>query len=84
MFASATTRPFAGLRRTFCRAGAVISAFFLAACDPAGMGQQASGPSIGPMIDPGQPVQVALLAPAGSGSANLEWLARSLKNASRR
>lgn len=83
MFASATTRPFAGLRRTFCRAGAVISAFFLAACDPAGMGQQASGPSIGPMIDPGQPVQVALLAPAGSGSANLEWLARSLKNAAR-
>lgn len=83
MFASATTRPFAGLRRTICRTGAVISAFFLAACDPAGLGEQATGPSIGKLIDPGQPVQVALLAPGGSGSANLEWLARSLKNAAR-
>ena len=83
MFASATTRPFARLRRTICRTGAVVTALFLAACDTVGMGEQATGPSIGRLIDPGQPVQVALLAPGGSGSANLEWLARSLKNAAR-
>lgn len=83
MFASATTRPGAGLRRAVLRAGAIVSAFVLAACEPIGSAEQASGPSIGPLIDPGQPVQVALLAPAGSGSADLEWLARSLKNAAR-
>ncbi|MCF3973457.1 penicillin-binding protein activator [Paracoccus salsus] len=83
MFASATTRPDTGLRRTICRVGAVVSALFLAACEPVGVSGQASGPSIGPLIDPGQPVQVALLAPGGSGSAGLEWLARSQKNAAR-
>ncbi|MBM3604332.1 MAG: penicillin-binding protein activator [Alphaproteobacteria bacterium] len=83
MFASATTRPCSGLRRAILKTGAVVSAFFLAACDPAGMADQASGPEIGQMIDPGQPVRVALLAPAGSGSQDLEWLARSLRNAAR-
>lgn len=83
MFASVTTRPASGLRRVVARAGAALSALVLAACDPVGMGGEASGPDIGPLIDPGQPVQVALLAPGGSGSANLEWLARSLKNAAR-
>ncbi|MBU3030425.1 penicillin-binding protein activator [Paracoccus marinaquae] len=83
MSAFATTRPGLGLGRVIARAGAVLSAFFLAACDPVGLGEQASGPSIGPMIEPGQPVRVALLVPAGSGSENLEWLARSLKNAAR-
>ncbi|MDB6177501.1 penicillin-binding protein activator [Paracoccus sp. Z330] len=83
MFASATTRPGLGLRRAILRAGAAVSAFFLAACDPAGMGQQATGPSIGQQIDPSQPLRVALLTPGGSGSENLEWLSRSLKNAAR-
>lgn len=83
MFASATTRPGLGLRRAICRTGAVIAACFLAACDPVGIAREATGPSIGPMIEPGQPVRVALLTPGGSGSANLEWLSRSLKNAAR-
>lgn len=83
MFASATTRPGVGLRRAICRAGAALSALFLAACDPVGLVEQARGPSIGQLIDPGQPVRVALLTPAGGGSENLEWLARSLKNAAR-
>ena len=84
MFASATTRPATGLRRTLGRAAAILSAFVLAACDPAGgPATQARGPVVGPLIDPGQPVRVALLTPGGSGSADLEWLARSLRNAAR-
>lgn len=84
MFASATTRPATGLRRALGRAAAILSAFVLAACDPAGgTATQARGPVIGPLIDPSQPVRVALLAPGGSNSADLEWLARSLKNAAR-
>lgn len=65
------------------RAGALLSAFALAACDPAGLPGGASGPVTGQQIDPRQPIQVALLAPGGSGSADLEWLSRSLKNAAR-
>lgn len=83
MFASATTRPGSGLRRAIARVAAVASACLLAACDPVGLAEGASGPSIGPLIDPSKPVQVALLAPAGTGAADLEWLARSLKNAAR-
>ena len=65
------------------RAGAVLSAFLLAACDPIGGAGEVGGPEIGQLVTPGQPVRVALLAPAGSGSADLEWLSRSLKNAAR-
>jgi hypothetical protein len=83
MFASATTRPFAGFRRALTRAAAVVSVLVIAACDGPGGFEQASGPAIGPLIEPGQPVRVALLAPGGSSSADLEWLARSLKNAGR-
>ncbi|RJE80119.1 penicillin-binding protein activator [Paracoccus sp. JM45] len=83
MFASATTRPAQGLRRAVTRTTAVISALFLAACDPAGMTQQATGPEIGQLIDPAQPVRVALLVPGGTQSDDLEWLARSLKNSAK-
>ena len=92
MSASATTRPAmgrpatglpTGLRHVLARTAAVVSALFLAACDPSAGSQQASGPEIGPLIDPSEPVRVALLAPAGTGSQDLEWLARSLKNAAR-
>lgn len=83
MVVSVATRPATGLRRAVTRAAAMLSAFVIAACQPIGGAQQASGPVTGPLIDPGQPVRVALLAPAGSGSADLEWLARSLKNAAR-
>lgn len=65
------------------RAGAMLSAFLLAACDPIGGAGEVGGPEIGQLVTPGQPVRVALLAPAGSGSADLEWLSRSLKNAAR-
>ncbi|MFN4059595.1 MAG: penicillin-binding protein activator [Paracoccus hibiscisoli] len=83
MSASATSRPGSGLRRAILKTATVVSALFLAACDPVGGSSQASGPEIGPLIDPSQPVRVALLAPAGTGSQDLEWLARSLKNAAR-
>lgn len=83
MFASATTRPFAGLSRAVTRVAAVVSAFLIASCDTTGGFQGATGPVVGPLIEPGQPVRVALLAPGGSSSADLEWLARSLKNAGR-
>ncbi|MBC9247218.1 penicillin-binding protein activator [Paracoccus sp. 11-3] len=83
MFASATTRPASGLRRMLGRAAAVVSAFVIAACQPMDGSQTTIGTNYGQLIEPGQPVQVALLAPAGSGSADLERLARSLKNAAR-
>lgn len=69
------------LRRPLRRAAAVLAALALAACQP--MTPTASGPQTGPLIDPAQPVQVALLVPAGSGNAEVEWLARSLANAGR-
>jgi ABC-type branched-subunit amino acid transport system substrate-binding protein len=48
----------------------------LAACVPAGGGS-------GPRVDTSAPVPVALLVPAGSGSAQDELLARNLVNAAR-
>lgn len=85
MFAIATSRAgtAGGLRRLALRAGAMVSALLIAACQPVGGGGEATGPVTGQLIDPKQPVPVALLVPGGSGSANLEWLARSLKNAAR-
>lgn len=83
MFASATTRTVPGLGRLLARCSAIVmSAFVIAACEPIG-GNTVTGASTGQMIDPGQPVKVALLAPGGSGSQDLEWLSRSLKNAAR-
>lgn len=71
------------LRRLALRAGAVISAFAIAACQPMAGSEPAAGPQTGQLIDPSQPVPVALLVPGGSGAPNVEWLARSLKNAAR-
>ncbi len=67
------------LRRPLVRIGAVLSAMALAACEPVGTG--ASGPETGQMIDPSQPVQVALLVPGGN--PDLDWLARSLSNSAK-
>lgn len=64
------------------RAAALVSALLVAACQPVGMAGT-SGSQSGQMIDLGQPVAVALLAPGGTGNADLEWLSRSLKNAAR-
>lgn len=81
MFAFAR-RPGALLpRRAALRAAAVLSAVVLAACQPVGLAGTGTGSQTGQMIDPSQPVQVAMLVPGGSGSADLEWLSRSLRNA---
>lgn len=69
-------------RRMTLRGGAIISAFLLAACAIDG-GGTATGPETGQLIDPSQPVQVALLVPGGSSSPNINALAQSLKNAAR-
>lgn len=52
-----------------------------AACQTFSTGS--SGSAIGPQIDPGQPIQVALLVPGETGSADLDWLGRSLANSAR-
>ena len=69
------------LRRPLARIGAALAVLTLAACEP-GAGT-ATGPQTGQLIDPSQPVQVALLVPAGSGNADLDWLARSLTNSAK-
>ena len=75
-----TIRGALSLRRPLARVGAVVSALFLAACEPGATG---SGTQTGQQIDPGQPVPVALLVPAGTGNPDLDWLARSLTNSAR-
>jgi Periplasmic binding protein len=71
---------FACLSRT-CKAlqsvAAVAAVLWLAACDPGAITSQ------GPSINPGAPVQVALLLPAGSGNSGDEVLAKSLEQAAR-
>lgn len=51
----------------------------LSACQPISMG----GPATGQMIDPGQPVPVALLVPKGSGVAAEAAIAAALTNAAK-
>ncbi len=77
---SATIRGAIGRGKPLARVGAAVTALFLAACQPIG---SASGPQTGQQIDPKQPVPVALLVPAGTGSADLDWLARSLTNSAK-
>lgn len=64
-------------RNPLLRAGALLSALWLAACDPIAGGGGAGGPQ----IDTDAAVPVALLVPAGSGSTGDETLARALQNA---
>ena len=72
-------RPADLLRRPLMRIAALVSAAALAACQP--VEPTATGPQTGPLIDPSQPVQVALLVPAESGDANYDYMARSMANA---
>jgi hypothetical protein len=58
-------------------AAAVAAASWLAACDPAAVGGG------GPSIEPGAPVQVALLVPRSSGIGGDDILSRDLENAAR-
>ncbi|WP_128254589.1 penicillin-binding protein activator [Falsirhodobacter deserti] len=68
---------FSRARKSVGRAVVALSALAVAACEPVGM----TGTS--PAVSRGEPVQVALLVPAGSGKASDENLARSLENAAR-
>lgn len=70
------------LSRPLMRVAAFVSLAFLAACDTTGTGV-ASGPQTGPMIDPSQPVPVALLVPGGGESAELDRIARSIVNSAK-
>ena len=81
MSAIASGRPADAFRRPLLRVAALISAGLLAACQPAE--ESATGPQTGPLIDPSQPVQVALLVPGGSGDANYDFMARSMENAAK-
>lgn len=74
-------RPADLLRRPLMRIAALVSAAALAACQP--VEPTATGPQTGPLIDPSQPVQVALLVPADSGDTNYDYMARSMANAAR-
>lgn len=74
-------RPADLLRRPLMRAAALVAAVALAGCQP--IEPTATGPQTGPLIDPAQPVQVALLVPGGSGDPNYDYMARSMANAAR-
>lgn len=75
------TLPVSGARfgrsRLAALAVAAIAALGLAACEPV------AAPARGPAVQTGAPVAVALLVPAGSGSAGDQVLAESLENAAR-
>lgn len=58
---------------------ALLSLAWLAACDTT----LQQGADVGPTVDPGRPVQVALLVPGGSGAGSDAFLAQNLENAAR-
>lgn len=67
-------------RQAAARIFALTAFAFLAACD---LALPSSGGNSGQQIDPGAPVQVALLVPGGTGQAELNLIASSLENAAR-
>lgn len=76
-------RPSVSLPRTLARALVLLATLICTACDMTGNATRVSSTNIGQSIDPSEPLRVALLVPGGSGSQDLEWLARSLRNAAR-
>lgn len=61
---------------------ALAAAFALSACDPSMLqGLGGGAPSVGPSLQPGQPVQVALLVPKSDPSA--QGVGQELENAAR-
>ena len=60
---------------------AVVSAVVLTGCEPINLA--GGGLAGGPSVAAGQPVQVALLVPRGSGSSSDDVLSQSLENAAR-
>ena len=67
-------------RRISKRICALMTMTFLAACDVAVPG---SGGNSGQQIDPSAPINVALLVPGGTGSADFDAIAASLENSAR-
>ncbi len=67
-------------RKAAFRVFAVLSALWVAACEPLAT---VPGAATGPRVDPGAPVQVALLVPRGSGEGSDAFLAQNLENAAR-
>mgnify|MGYP003419365935 CR=1 FL=1 len=63
-------------RTADARAVALLSILWLAACEPIAL----TGAG-GPQVARGEPVQVALLLPGGSGDAGDEFVAKSLRQA---
>ena len=63
-------------RTAAARAVALLSILWLAACEPIAL----TGAG-GPQVARGEPVQVALLLPGGSGDAGDEFVAKSLRQA---
>lgn len=68
-------------RKAISRLFALMSFAWLAACDPVGL-VTGTAPD-GPTIDPGAPVQVALLVPSNTGAPGDAAIARDLENAAR-
>lgn len=68
-------------RKAAARIFTLMSAMWLAACDPVGL--VSANDNTGQRIDPNAPVQVALLVPGGSGAGSDSLLASNLENAAR-
>lgn len=69
-------KPLTGsLSRPVAKIAALLSAFWVAACDPIATG------NTGPSINTRAPVPVALLVPGGSGNSGDELIARGLRQA---
>ncbi len=68
------------LRSLSARLFAFMMIGVLAACD---LAIPSTGGGTGQQIDPGAPINVALLVPGGSGSAELDAIAASLENSAR-
>lgn len=69
------------VRKAVARIFILMSAMWLAACDPVGL--VGTNDNTGQRIDPNAPVQVALLVPGGSGAGSDSLLASNLENAAR-
>ncbi|SLN23983.1 penicillin-binding protein activator [Roseisalinus antarcticus] len=71
------------IRRPAARIAALFAALWLAACGQVSVPAIGLGAGGGPRIDPGAPVQVALLVPGGSAIGGDAIIARDLENAAR-
>lgn len=70
-----------GRRKVTARFFAVLALAWASACAPVPIG--GTGGAEAPRIDPGAPVQVALMVPGGTGEESNDLLAQNLENAAR-